>query len=616
MEYLKYLNNNQYEAVTDMSKRILVLAGAGSGKTRVLTTKIKYLLDKNIPESKIIAFTFTNKAAREMKYRVNQLVGKETNVNISTFHSFTFSLVLYLSEHLGFTKTPTIVDEIDKVKLISEIVKELKIDYNQKFFIKAISEIKNYTITKYSTEQDILINQVYQKYQQTLIKHNYVDFDDMIPLYIKLTTLDDSYVKQFIDKYDYILIDECQDTNQIQYDLINVLKHNNSQIFLVGDDDQLIYTFRNSNIDLLNDFKDSADKIIVLNQNYRCSTNILESANKLIQHNNDREQKNLFSKNQNNIPINLKEYDNFEDEAKYISNTIKKLIEKGIEPYQIAILYRNNYQSFPMELELKKLNINYNVYRASSLLTTEEVQAIISFYKLMINPEDILSLEKINYIPLMLTEAKDFLAFKSYHKQSNNTLYGSLMKCDNANLNQFGRELTKLSLNLYTLTKEQFFLEVKRILKIDEYIYNKKNKEDINNKITAFKDLLINSELPIEVFLSNLLLDQEEKTTSKDQVQLMTVHRAKGLEFKIVFIIGVNEGIMPPKNLSKSEIQEERRLFYVAMTRAKEALYISYSITQLIYGKKKNLLPSYFINEADVKQYSNKELLNQKYITK
>ncbi|MFI3329365.1 MAG: ATP-dependent helicase [bacterium] len=615
MDYLKFLNNNQYEAVTDNSKNLLVLAGAGSGKTRVLTTKIKYLLDKGIEESQIIAFTFTNKAAREMKYRVSQLVGKETNVNISTFHSFTFSLVLYLSEYLGFTNTPTLVDELDKAKLISEIVQELKIQYNQKFFIKAISEIKNETITKYTTEQELLINQVYQKYQQTLKQYNYVDFDDMIPLYIKLTKTNDPYVNQFINKYDYILIDECQDTNQIQYNLIDSLKHNNSQIFLVGDDDQLIYTFRNSNIDLLNDFKIKSDKIIILNQNYRCSTNILESANKLIQHNNDREQKNLFSKNQNNIPIKLKEFDTFEAEAKFITQLIKKQIEKGIEPYQIAVLYRNNNQSYPLEIELNKVNINYNVYRSSSLLTTDEIKSIISFYKLILNPNDILSLEKIVYIPMMILEAKDFLAFKSYHNQNNHTLYGSLMNYNNPKLNELGRELTKLTLNLYTLTKEQFFLEVKRILNIDDYIKEKKDKQDIHNKITAFKDLIINTEVPIEMFLSELLLDQETKT-SKDQVQLMTVHRAKGLEFKTVFIIGANEGILPPKNLSKAQIAEERRLFYVAMTRAKESLYISYSTTQLIYGKKKNLLPSYFINEADIKQNTNKELQNQKYITK
>ncbi len=615
MDYLKFLNNNQYEAVTDMSKNLLVLAGAGSGKTRVLTTKIKYLLDKGVQESQIIAFTFTNKAAREMKFRLTQLTKKETNVNISTFHSYTFSLVLYLSDHLGFTSTPTLVDELDKAKLISEIVQELKIDYNQKFFIKAISEIKNNTITKYTTQQDILINQVYQKYQSTLKKYNYVDFDDMIPLYIKLTNLDDSYVKQFIDKYDYILIDECQDTNQIQYDLIEVLKHNKSQTFLVGDDDQLIYTFRNSNIELLNNFKNKADKIIILNQNYRCSTNILESANKLIQHNNDREQKNLFSKNQNNIPIKLKEYDNFEKEATLTAQLIKTHIDNGVEPYQIAVLYRNNSQSFPLEIALNKYNINYNVYRASSLFTTDEIKSIISLYKLILNPEDILSLDKIVFTPMMIFEAKDYLAFKSYHNQNNHTLYGSLMNYDNHKLNQLGRDLTKLSLNLYTLTKEQFFLEVKRILNLDEYLKDKKDKQDINNKISAFKELIINTEEPIEIFLSNLLLDQETKT-SKDQVQLMTVHRAKGLEFKVVFIIGVNEGILPPKNLSKAQIAEERRLFYVAMTRAKEILYISHATTHIIYGNKKNLLPSYFINEADIRQETNKEIQNQKYITK
>lgn len=597
MDYLKHLNNNQYIAVTTKEKRVLVLAGAGSGKTRVLTSKIKYLLDNDTVESQILAFTFTKKAANEMKYRVEKLTSKETRVRICTFHSFAFELISFLYLYLGFEKLLTIIDETDKNKLLTEIIHNINSPYSVKQYSKAISEIKNYTQTTYTTEESLRYNEVYQLYQQKLKQHNYIDFDDMIPLYLQLTKIDDPYVKQFINTYKHVLVDECQDTNQIQYELIKSLIDNQSQLFMVGDDDQLIYSFRNSDINLFKEFKDKSDEVIILNQNYRCTTNILESANKLIQHNKNREHKKLFSNIQNNIPIKYKAFETYTEEAQTIVSLIEVLLEKKIEPYEIAILYRNNKQSFPIELELEKRKIKYNVYHSAELLKYEEVKSIISTFKLLINPEDILSLEKINYIPLMLTEAKDFLHFKTYHNKSNQKLYNSLRKYDNPKLNNLGAKLSKLQNLIHMYDKEQIFTEVLLLLKMEEYLKTSKNKKQIQEHIEALKNLIVNSKQSIEEFINELQLEPIEQKSSKEKIQLMTIHRAKGLEFKAVFIIGINEGILPPL---KAEKDEERRLFYVAMTRAKEILYLSSAKKHIIFGKTKNLLPSTFITEADI----------------
>lgn len=609
MDYLKYLNTKQYEAVTVDAKRILVLAGAGSGKTRVLTTKIKYLVDKEVQLSNICAFTFTNKAAREMMWRLEKLIGSDKNPFISTFHSFCYSYIVELYYYLGYQKQPIIIDDAGKASVIKDILKENNIDYAVRFFIDSITKIKNLTPLDITTADSLMLNKIYHKYQERLKYLNYIDFDDMIPMYIELAELNNDEVNQRLPEFEYLLIDECQDTNQIQYKLINTLTRENTSVFMVGDDDQLIYSFRNSNIDLFNEFKFKADKVIILNQNYRCTANILEKANTLIKHNTNRENKELFSKIQNDMPIKYYEFNNIEDESRGVAMLIEKLSKKGIELNEMAVLYRNNNQSYSLELELEKRKINYNIYGSSSFLVYSDIKAILAVYKLMINPEDILSLEKIIYEPIPNIEAKDFCLFKEHFKESEKSLFGTLMYYSkNEYLSNLGSKLKKLQLIINSVTKEQFFKEILTLLNFHEYFETCEKKAEASARVSAFKDLILHSDKTVDSFINELYLN-DEKEESRNKVTLMTIHRSKGLEYKVIIIIGVNQGLMPPNNITKESRDEERRLFYVAITRAKELLFVTSAKTHIIYGRKKNLVPSCFLVESGITGEIDKETI-------
>ena len=296
-EYLKTLNENQYKAVTSLKPKILVMAGAGSGKTKVLTTRIKYLLDIGTSPSEICAFTFTNKAAREMKWRLEQMI-KADNVEtptISTFHSFCYSFVSHpeFFYKLGFTQRPAIVEDSTKSEIIRDILSKYEEDYSNIPFVKAISQIKNKAkVTDASPKDLTILNTVYHQYQERLISSNMIDYDDMIPLFIKLC--DDKMFRDLVQTK-YVLVDESQDTNQIQYELVKLLSERFGNLFFVGDSDQLIYSFRSSDIEILNDFQNNCDEIIILNQNYRCNQDILKYSNTLIYYNSNRIKKELFS---------------------------------------------------------------------------------------------------------------------------------------------------------------------------------------------------------------------------------------------------------------------------------------------------------------------------------
>ena len=351
MTYLDNLNPKQKEAVTTNLKKVLVIAGAGSGKTRVLTTRIKYLLDNGAHISDIVAFTFTNKAAIEMESRIGSLTP-----NITTFHSYAYQQLLADNNYLklGFKERPQIITDTEKSKIIRTILKDYKDKYSNIPFIKAISLIKNKTPIKTIKEEDeALLHLVYLKYQETLKQNNLIDFDDMIPLFIELAN-NDEYFNYGI-QLPYVLVDECQDINQVQYDLIKIISKEFQNVFMVGDDDQLIYSFRSSDIKILNDFKDNCDKVIVLNENYRSNKDILEHANSLVSHNAQRLTKTLKANIDTKAIIEYKDYASTSDKAIAVINKIKKLFKEGIVPKDIAILYRNNYESLMLERELKKL---------------------------------------------------------------------------------------------------------------------------------------------------------------------------------------------------------------------------------------------------------------------
>lgn len=369
------LNSKQQYAVQTPHKKVLIMAGAGTGKTTVLTHRILYLIEHNIKEQDIAAFTFTNKAANQMKTRLEHLLGRETKVILSTFHSFCYNHLLIpdFYQTLGFTKPPEVILDSVKSQIIKTILHSYDKDQSTMPYIRAISKIKNNTEpTEIKSEDRLLLNRVYQDYNQTLRKSNTLDFDDMVPLFLE-TIKKNPHLLQ-MTQYPYILVDECQDINQIQYELIKTLSQAYQNIYMVGDEDQLIYSFRSSNITILKSFQEVADETIILNQNYRSTKSILNLSNRLITHNKDRTPKELYSTLESNIKPIYKSYTSTLEEAKDIAQIIKNLKE----PYEdIAILYCNNDQSYPIEKELAENHIPYTVYGAKPFFENKEIKMIL-----------------------------------------------------------------------------------------------------------------------------------------------------------------------------------------------------------------------------------------------
>lgn len=597
MTYLDNLNPKQKEAVTTNLKKVLVIAGAGSGKTRVLITRIKYLLDNGAHISDIVAFTFTNKAAIEMKSRIGSLTP-----NITTFHSYAYQQLLADNNYLklGFKERPQIITDTEKSKIIRTILKDYKDKYSNIPFIKAISLIKNKTPIKTIKEEDeALLHLVYLKYQETLKQNNLIDFDDMIPLFIELAN-NDEYFNYGI-QLPYVLVDECQDINQVQYDLIKIISKEFQNIFMVGDDDQLIYSFRSSDIKILNDFKDNCDKVIVLNENYRSNKDILEHANSLVSHNAQRLTKTLKANIDTKAIIEYKDYASTSDEAIAVINKIKKLFKGGIAPKDIAILYRNNYESLMLERELKKANINYNIYGASPLFESEAILKITAAIRIIFKQN-----EDYNFINLINIEQYEKINFKeAYLKQSKPILEFAKTYSNN--------KIKELAINLLNLRQElnnipdaiTFYNKLLDAIKFKSYYKN--NKKAIN-QMYNFLDIL--AQIPIKdiaLTINELMIhgDNNNKSNYKDTISLLTIHKAKGLEFKVIFLISINEGIIPRFEAKGLELEEERRLCYVALTRAKERLYLSSSIIHFINGKLYKMKPSKFLIEANFIKQSN-----------
>ena len=438
MTYLDNLNPKQKEAVTTNLKKVLVIAGAGSGKTRVLTTRIKYLLANGANVRDIIAFIFTNKAAIEMKSRIGSLTP-----NITTFHSYAYRQLLADNNYLrlGFRERSQIIADTEKSKIVSSILKDHKDKYSNIPFIKAISLIKNKTPIKIIKEEDeALLHLVYLKYQETLKQNNLIDFDDMIPLFIELAT-NNEYFNYGI-QLPYVLVDECQDINQVQYDLIKIIGKEYENIFMVGDDDQLIYSFRSSDIKILNDFKENCDKVIVLTENYRSNKDILEHANTLVSHNTTRLTKTLKAHLEDKAIIEYKDYASTSDEAIEVVNKIKKLFKEGIAPKDIAILYRNNNESLMLERELKKANINYTIYGTSPLFEAETIGKITLAIRIVFRQN-----EDYNFMNLINIEQAEKVIFReAYIKQSKNILEFAISYDNN--------KIKELATNLLNLRQE------------------------------------------------------------------------------------------------------------------------------------------------------------------
>lgn len=597
---LQELNPNQRKAVTTKEKTVLVMAGAGSGKTKVLTERIEYLLHQGVEESHIFAFTFTNKAAHQMKQRLSKALQREHNCSIQTFHSFCYSYITspYFYPKLGYTKPPTILLEETKNKIIEDILFNFNETYSNIPFVKAISKIKNQVKLKDILPKDqVLLNQVFQEYQRRLKASSMIDFDDMLILFIEL--LKEGTIYETITPK-YILVDECQDTNALQYEIIQRLSKPYGNIFMVGDEDQLIYSFRNSSIEILKDFETRADDIIILNQNYRSTKSILETANHLIAYNPNRLKKELTTSKESTTKVSFKEYATQTEEARSIIQTIKDL---NLNPSDVAILYRNNNQAYPIEYELSSQKIPYTKTGGKSLLEYKEIETILYTYRLLFNPRNEIAFLKIYNHPKPCEYYLYQNFITNYHNQKEDLIVFAKTS-PISHFQRLGQSLEELQALFPRLPTKTFYYKLLELLGYKKYLKESNQQKPQYKRIMAFLELI--QDIPqakLQKELDNLLL--ENNPTHTNGISLLTIHKSKGLEFQTVFIIGCNEGIIPTYAQKGEELEEERRCFYVAITRAKENLFLSCSQAHFINGNYKRLKPSSFLLEANLNPITN-----------
>lgn len=623
---LTNLNEMQKRAVMHKDGPLLILAGAGSGKTKVLTTRIAYLINEGINPENILAITFTNKAANEMKERIEKLVGK-TNLWASTFHSFGVRLLRENYEKLGYKNNFVIMDSDDSLTLVKKIVKDLgydpkrfspymirnKISSNKSEFVMP-DEYKKFV----HGEEDDIVYKVYKKYQEILFKNNSVDFDDLLILPIKLFRENPDVLEYYQEKYKYIMVDEYQDTNHAQYLIIKMLASKYRNIACVGDNDQSIYMFRGANYkNILNFEKDYSDaKVIMLEQNYRSTKTILNAANSVIKNNNFRKDKNLWSDKEEGDKISFyKSYDEI-DEVFYCIRKIKELISSGASLKDICILYRTNAQSRVFEQELLKQNIPFRIIGSFYFYSRKEIKDLLAYLRLIHNSDDDISLLRCINTPKRGIGPKTISEIEKSASFYNTSMFEAIK--DGKTL-EFKNVILELKDDLGNCSLTEFIDKVLDKSGMREALKQEKTLEaDIRlENLEEFKSVTKNFEervgiISLDEFLLEISLvsDIEEYKDDPNRVTLMTVHSVKGLEFPYVFIAGVEEGIFPHKNsYSPDELEEERRLMYVAITRAMKKLWITCAKKRMIYGVESPCVLSRFVREIDEEllEYENKD---------
>ena len=621
------LNEMQLKAIKHNEGPLLILAGAGSGKTRVLTTRIAYLVKEiGINPSNILAITFTNKASKEMKERLFKLIGKN-DVFTSTFHALGVRILRENYERLGYKKNFIIMDSDDTLTLIKKIVKDLGYDpkrFSPYMIRNKISSNKNEFIMPEDYkkfihgEEDDIVYKVYKKYQEILFKNNSVDFDDLLILPIKLFREYPDVLDYYQEKFKYILIDEYQDTNEAQYLITKYLSMKYKNIACVGDNDQSIYAFRNANYkNILNferDYKDAT--VIMLEQNYRSTKTILNAANSVIKNNKLRKDKNLWSNNEEGEKIKLyKAYDEV-DEVFYIIRKIKELISSGKSYKDIAILYRTNAQSRVFEQELLKQNLPFKIVGSFYFYSRKEIKDLLSYLRLIHNPSDDVSLMRCINTPKRGIGPKTISEIESSAAFYNTSMFEAISEGKEKAFKDLILELREDQQN-HTLTEFiDIVLEKSGMRKslIDEKTLEAdirlENLEEFKSVTKTFEEEV--GIISLEDFLLevSLVSDIEEYKDDPNRISLMTVHSVKGLEFDYVFITGLEEGIFPHRNsMGTDELEEERRLMYVAITRAKKDLWLTCAKKRMIYGQESPSIMSRFVNEIDSNliEYLNKE---------
>ena len=614
------LNDKQKEAVLYINGPMLVLAGAGSGKTKVLTNRIANLIDNGISSANILAITFTNKAAKEMKDRVFNLIGNDAYmIQISTFHSLGLKILKENYEKLGYDKNFVVIDSDDALTVIKKIMKDMNLSpqyYNAKNIRNKISSAKNELMDLQSfanLEYDKNIVKVYEKYLEKLKLNNSVDFDDLLILPIRLFREYPSVLESYQERYKYILIDEYQDTNECQYIFSKMLAKKYKNIFVVGDNDQAIYAFRGANYkNILNFEKDYPDcKTILLEENYRSTKTILNAANSVIRNNKLRKDKNLWSNNEEGELIKYIRTDGEKEEADYVAKEIKKLISEGVNPVDIAVLYRTNAQSRVMEEACLKNNIPYKIIGSFYFYNRKEIKDLICYLRLINNYKDDVSLLRVINVPKRKIGEKTIDNISNVALVNNSCLFDAINggkelefknlildlkeKCENLSLTEMVELVLDKSGIKQELENEKSLDSEIRLENLEEFKSITKNYEEEYGVIS------------LDDFLNEISLvsDMSEHQDGNNKVSLMTVHSVKGLEFDDVFVIGMEEGIFPHYNAinegTNSAIEEERRLCYVAITRAKKKLWLLNAKKRMLFGNTQVNPPSRFMDEIDSK---------------
>ena len=613
------LNERQQEAIKTLDGPMLVLAGAGSGKTKVLTTKVAYLLEeRDVSPKNILAITFTNKAAKEMKDRIFSLIGREAFlIQISTFHSFGLKILKENYDLLGYESNFTILDASDSETVIKKIMKDYDIDsskYNYRAIKSSISSNKNEMVgveefKKFVyNDYDEVVLKVYEEYEKELKRSNAIDFDDLLILPLKLFNEHKEVMEKYQEQYKYVFIDEYQDTNKPQYILSKLISAKYKNITVVGDNDQAIFTWRGADYkNILNFEKDYEDaKVVILDENYRSTKTILKAANNVIKNNKLRKEKNLWTENEDGNKITYYKAFDERDESFYVIKEIRKLLDDGVNPNDICVLYRANAQSRGIEDAFLENNISYRIVGSFAFYQRKEIKDLLSYLKLIHNEKDDVSLLRVINYPKRGIGNKTIEELTIAANNNGTCLYDAIESGKELEFKNIIEELKKASEKMsltefidLVLDKTGIRPELKseRTLEADIRLENLEEFKSITRTVEEVDGIASLGDFLDEI---SLVTDASEKQEDGgEKVTLMTMHAVKGLEFDYVFVIGVEEGLFPHLNSmnSEEELEEERRLCYVAITRARKKLYIINARSRLLYGKVSSNVPSRFISE-------------------
>ena len=634
-DWKKLLNPSQIQAIETINGPVLIMAGAGSGKTRVLTHRYAHLVKHhNVDVEQILAITFTNKAAEEMKSRISKLLNLKISPKwISTFHSLCVKILRIHGDKIGYKSNFTIYDQSDSNKVIRNCMSENNVDlkqYSPKRFQAHISNLKNSMTSPGEALEnaesffEVKVAEIYSSYEKKLIIANSMDFDDLLIKTVELLQTNESILKFWSNKFQFIMVDEYQDTNFVQYKLVELLGSNNKNVCVVGDSDQSIYAFRGADIRNIIEFeKDFSNATVIqLDKNYRSSKKILNLANSVISNNPRKIEKNLWTDNEDGLDISSFRFRSEKDEARWVAEEVKSLIDSSKEN-EIAIFYRTNSQSRLFEEELRMLNINYKVIGSVRFYDRKEIKDIISYLQFLVNDSDTVAFERIVNVPRRGIGESTVKKIRAYLNESGKSIFEALESIEEiknisprikGSLSEFKNLITELK--SYSLSGPS--KSIQKVLELTGYKMSLikegtlesqmriENIEELLNSAFSFENLYEEEiDEPYGILRDYLesiaLFSETDKLEDADRVLLMTLHNAKGLEFPYVFMTGMEENLFPHERSSQgdnSEIEEERRLCYVGITRAEKKLYLTHAWSRTLWGGTVYNLPSRFLEEG------------------